>query len=392
MFTIPTFNIGVPIRMEDTLIFFYLIINLRNILNSRVFKTIQVKSLVIFSFISFLSLFKSILEGYSSSFSDFNTIFMNIKAIMIFVIGFNLLNKENDYSKIFNYLSIGLFISSIFSIIQYFDIGGIGKLLYLVYGKEERIEYGIIRSIGSVGNPNYASYFSITLFLIIIFFYKSRYKLLSLIPLLAAILSFSRTGIISVIVILFILFIFYKTKFSTKLIIISIAAVSLFNFSSLLTEKTRLGTILDQGKAMDTSLGGRSNLIWESKLQSFYDKPFLGIGTLKNNNSDTVFDITVFDNSYLYLLITSGIIGFICYSIFYTDIIFNILRKFKKNKIYLFILLYLLNTFIFFITTDLIKNIFYLSFNMLVFGIIKKIFINDARKRNISHNSNLKLE
>lgn len=387
VFLFPTINIGIPLRFEDLIIIIYLIINFKSVFRNTSKIKYPIILQVLFVLFLYIGLCISILEGYNVGLSDFNTIFMNIKSIIIFVIAYNISNNK-DINKIMKHLSIGIFISSIIAIIQYYNLFGVGKMLYLMYGKEERIEYGVTRAIGSIGNPNNASFYFLNLFIICMVFFKGKSKILALIPMIASIVTFSRTGVVSITLLLILFFVLSKIKIYKKILIIILLLIASTNLPSNLIDNTRFEVIAEDDKVIDTSMGGRSTLIWENKLQNFYDKPLLGIGTQKNNSSDTAFEITVFDNSYLYILITSGLIGFLLYLLFYINIFKNILSKNRDSNIKLYTILFLCITLVFFITTDLVKNIFYISFNMFVLGVIKSSLDNKNEKsRTISNNT-----
>src|SRR5690606_1398035 len=97
----------------------------------------------------------------------------------------------------------GIIISCLLTVVQYFDLMGLGVKTYLIYGNEDRIEYGISRAIGTLGNPNYASYFHIIGFILALNIHikSGSDKILKIIFLvitfLGVILTFSRTGFLS---------------------------------------------------------------------------------------------------------------------------------------------------------------------------------------------------
>ncbi|MEH6748179.1 MAG: O-antigen ligase family protein [Maribacter arcticus] len=399
IFLVPTFNIGgLPIRFED-LIFISILFSFKkqpDLKNLRIFYII----LIFLTAFSLLSLFIQILKGYIPVLGDINSLFSLVRNIVIFyagsLIGNNLKIKSENLIKI---LSIGFFISAIASLIQYFDLGGIGQELFLIYGKEKELEYGLSRAIGTLGNPNYAAFFQVNAFiaLLVLKRNKSVNSIVSIILLLIIITSvfvtFSRTGLICIIL-LFLFNLLLEKKY-LSLALISFVVFATSPIISSLSRNTRYGSLFEStssGNGTDIfTLNGRIDGIWMEKFDRFINNPLLGIGSAKGLRSNTEFDIITFDNSFLYIIVTSGIIGFFLYFIFYYNIIKIFTRKIRsyEESIIIYILLLHVNILVFYFTTDLIIVVEFTTFYFFTVG----IFLNHKKNdQTLSLNSNIKLE
>ena len=399
IFLIPTFNIGgIPIRLEDLVFIGILVFVKNNVKNKLASNLYTILILIVVS--NFASIYIQILKGYSPVLGDLNTILSLLRNIVIvhagFLIGKKLQIKPENLIKI---LSVGFLISVIASLIQYFDIGGIGQELFLIYGKEKELEYGLSRAIGTLGNPNYAAYFQVNAFIALLLLkrIKSISLVLSIVLLLTIVTSvfvtFSRTGLICIILI-FLVDLILEKKFIT-LTLISFIVFACFPFVSSLTSNTRFESLFESNGNSSGSdlltLNGRLDGIWMQKFDRFINNPLFGISSAKGLRSNTDFDIITFDNSYLYLLVTGGIIGFLLYIYFFYYIlkIFGQKNRCKHDIIAKYLLLLHLNIFVFYFTTDLIIVVEFTTFYFFTLGIFLNFIKND---QTLSLNSDIKLE
>jgi O-antigen ligase len=403
IYTVPTFNVGgIPIRIED-IIFVSLII---------FFPKISIKYtkhlfllLFLSVIVSFLSITIQVFKGYIPILGDLNTIFSLLRNFVIFYSALKLgSNNDIDFNKLLICLSLGFFACAIVSILQFYDIGGLGTFFYLLYGKESGIEYGINRTVGVAGNPNYAAFYQLNGLICILCLKKTRNKyflliflLLSIISILSVYLTFSRTGLISLLLI-FITLLLYHRKY-IWLISIGALVIIMLPFLDFLLINTRYEGLINsstqnQGGSILT-LNGRLDGIWSQKMNFFYENPLFGISSAKGSISSTNFDTIIYDNSFLYLLVTGGIIGLI------VNLLFNIktIRLFQKTtdnnlkNFYKYIIILHVNIFIFYLTTDLFKAVQFTSFYFFATGILISQYKLKEKKNEPSYNNtNIKLE
>tara|TARA_R110002051_G_scaffold303610_1_gene372561 strand:+ start:13083 stop:14315 length:1233 start_codon:yes stop_codon:yes gene_type:complete len=397
IFLIPTFNIGgVPVRLED-IFFIGILIFIKNKsnLNSNLYSLLF---LIIISNIA--SIYIQILRGYSPVLGDLNTIFSLFRNLLIvhagFLIGQNLKIKSQNLIKL---LSLGFFISVIASLIQYYDIAGYGQELFLIYGKEKELEYGLSRAIGTAGNPNYAAFFQLNALIALLILWRkvSLNYIIFILFLLAIITSifitFSRTGLICIALIFLVNLLIEKRYI--MLFLFAFVAFASFPFFSNLSENTRFESLIGSENGNSNTdiltLNGRVDGIWKQKVDMLLNNPLLGTSSAKGLRSTTDFNNITFDNSYLYILVTGGIIGFLLYVLYYYYIlkIFRQKHRYKNDIIAKYIILLHLNIFVFYFTTDLIIVVEFTTFYFFIVG----IFLNETKNdETTSFNSDIKLE
>lgn len=394
IFLLPTFNVaGIPIRFED-LFFIGIILSFPTLNTPKAKPLITILVLIVVAYC--ITFCIQIFSGYSPIIQDMNTIFSMVRNIVIFYAALKLgQSMDIDINSLLLILSCGFFISSFISIIQFHNIGGLGIKTYLLFGKESGIRYGINRTVGTVGNPNYAAFFQICGLIGILSLERmSNFYRTFVLPILVAItvwsvyVTFSRTGLISLILI-FLGYLVIRKKYKLLLFISFVVIMSLPLLGEMLNG-SRYEQVANNSSELLT-LNGRVNAIWSKKLEAFYDSPVWGISASEAAHSNTSFNNAIFDNSFLYLLIISGLVGLII------NLAFNIkiLTYFKKANncnLFLYIALLHINIFIFYLTTDLIKGVLFTSFYFLVTG----VFITYEQKLDTNEtthiDSNIKLE
>jgi O-antigen ligase len=379
-FLVPTINLGgIPIRVED--VFFIGIVVLypkrvlsilRDPLNQVYF---WVLGLLILS--SILSLLISIFQGYIPILQDVNSIFVLVRNFLIFTVGLVVGRRIIILSEnLLAVLSVGFLVSALISIIQYYNFFGLGEVLYLIYGSERRILYGITRAIGSVGNPNNAAFFqSIGYILLLIVgmpktsFKKIIYIVSFVLIVLSILITFSRTGLVAII---FVSIVYFGHTYRSKGILVPIVCFIIVGYSALsFFSNSRYSELFVDGGSVDLTFNNRLDVIWAKRIDQFLDNPFFGIGTQKATESNTIFSVTTFDNSFLLLLTTTGFVGaFIYFMFFYFVIYYFRSRRRKYFGIYLYFVLFHILILIYFLTTDLSKNVYFHSYYYFSTGLL----------------------
>jgi len=193
---------------------------------------------------------------------------------------------------------------------------------------EEGMDWAVMgfrRGIGFSGYASSATY-NMTiiplLMLFIIYFGKLRYYLLFTICFVGLIVTMSRTGFIAFAVSLVVLFVLslknIKSAIFKFLIIFLPLMIIGFIWSDYITEIFKVRTDFDYSRYM----------IWQSGSELFLNDPFMGVGT---NNYSVVrftlpheyYHLADLHNSWLSILVELGILGFICYSLFLSFIIWR---------------------------------------------------------------------
>ncbi|MFT3750084.1 MAG: O-antigen ligase family protein [Agriterribacter sp.] len=382
IFLFPVLNLGgVPIRLED-LFFLGIIFSAPKGSLIEVFstprKSVLIRLMFFFLVSNLVSLSWAILRGYTPASGDLNSIFSFFRNIIIIIAGL-ILGKtlKVPFNKLLIVLSVGPLVSSVVSLIQYFNILGLGTYTYLMFGKPEDILGGITRVIGIFGNPNYAAFFQIVGFVSLICITGIKNPVAKLLfwvctglSLLSVLLTFSRTGLIGI-ALTCVTFLILKKKIRLLAftIIIIIAAV-IPNIPALISN-TRYSVISEDDKTLDVTMGGRSDLIWEKKMEKFYSSPLFGIGPAKDDQSTTGFNTTLYDSSFFFLLVTTGVVGFLIMGVFLFFEIkyFYSLRNASSSQVSIYFLLVNIAVLIFFITSDLVANPVFSSFFYFSIGI-----------------------
>lgn len=372
---------GIPVKLEDLIIYSFLLFFLYNNnykirLDNSVKKSILL--FLVFILINYLSLSIQIFNGYDSSLRDFNTIFLYFKSLIYFISGY-LMHQYKDSVRLNTAIIIFLIPligSSIISVVQFYDLGGLKELAFNIYRDGE---YTRTRAIGSIGNPNLAAYFQ-GLALIMIIAYKANTTvrlitkvLISILIIISIFVTYSRTAIIALTVSL-IFFMVISRKFTTLILTGASAALALSIYYEQLILGTRFGTFFDDDtEGSKLNIDSRSEGIWSYRLDQFYSNPFLGSGPGKNLDLGHSFSSATYDNSFLLLLITSGILGLFTYLLFFLKFtsfkyIFNKNLEQESQRSRILMSTICIFTLIFFITADLVWNIRFSSYFYLFLG------------------------
>lgn len=394
----PVIISGIPFRIEDVFfigILLYFSRDILYVLKGRD-EVIFVNVLMLFLFASIISFVFSVVDGYSPIFSDVNSLMMLVRNIVIFIAGLVVGRRlKSSINDLFIVLFVGCFIMSIVSITQYFNIFGLGDRIFLLYGTETGLLYGVTRAIGTVGNPNYASFFQLVGLILILAinypkrrFYRILYIVCSFVVALSIIVTFSRTGLLAGIIV--ILIYLYKSK-SFKLIIgfACLGTILLVYYFPVLAA-SRLSEIFFQSGEFDFTFNGRLDLIWIQRVNQFLDNPFWGVGSQKASESSTVFSVTVYDNSFLGLLVINGFVGFFIYCLFYLLLLFyfRTSRSRSSQVVYVYVHLLFVLIFLYFLTTDLYRSVYFVSYFYFSTAILVAYLKKERKHNAISFNLN----
>ena len=292
------------------------------------------KPILIFVSVSAVSL---ILNFYNLTLETFSISFLYLARFIAYV-SLYFITKEfdsNTKNKISILLLFSGFITVLIGYVQYFYYPNLGNLIYL--GWDEHL----YRMFSSFLDPNFAGIFFVIYFIYTLVFVKNYlirrniYKLilvtlLSIFTLLAVYLTYSRSALIMLFISIITFLILSK---KSKLIFIVVLILSLLIFvapKSFKTEGTNLlRTVSSEARITSMKYG----------LYIFEKNPIFGVGFnayryaqnkylgLNNIYWQTTHAGAGTDNSFIFVLATTGVIGFTAY----LYLILNILNLSKIN-------------------------------------------------------------
>lgn len=389
-------GISLPIRLEDIVAVLFLLSALltRNF-KINIDKNFRIIIILFLAFIciNFLSLSSAVFQGYQSNIRDYNTILLYVKSIIFLISGYLIRQKLVNVSgnQIIFFFTAPLITSSILALVQYFDIAGLQEIAYSFYDDGS---YKLSRAIGAMGNPNYAAYYHGVAFLLLLAYKPSVRKfniikfLLLALTFLSVMVTFSRTGLIALLI-SWLFYLIINKKIKNLIAIIFLFFIIVIVYLDKIIKGTRFEIILSNSESSPiSSFGGRTDLIWQSRFEQFLLHPFIGSGPGKNSISNTIFGSAIYDNTYILLLVTSGAFGLILYTfIMFKFISYDLFRQTrllsnrqKDIKIISTIGLY---TLLFFFTVDLVWNVKFVSYFYLLFG----LYMSHIYHQNYRYNS-----
>lgn len=341
------FNNGVSFTLNDILLFSSILI--------WILFRIKKKGLFPIGFLQ-KSLFLFCLAGFIALIINFGNLGIEklsvsflylVRFVSYALIYFIVKDFEPKFKKKIPYLL--LFSGSVFVLIgyiQYFFYPSLKNLFYL--GWDEHL----YRMFSSFFDPNFAGAFFVLFFFFLTYFLNAFYKrkeylkltfisVLTIITFLSIYLTYSRSALLMLVVGVII----YLTLFNKKrLILIVLFPIILFIFlspKSFQTEGTNLfRTVSSEARLSSASQG----------INIFIKNPVLGVGFdayryalnryegLNTTYWQTTHSGGGTDNSFIFVLATTGIVGFIAYIYFLSRIIKLGFLNIKKNK-YLSIIL-----------------------------------------------------
>lgn len=256
---------------------------------------------------------------------------------------------------LYNFASLILYILGLISV--NFNFFGNGVKIYGLL-----LDRNIPRLVGLSSDPNIFT-FSNVLFL---FFFMTRLsrkhaKLGFLLTIITSILAFSRAGLIAITLGLLVYLLF--TKFSAKIraILLTIMIGFISYYSILKLTGINLISILSSRFESFSSGGGSGRYdIWENGLELFLMNPLTGIGIYNflNYNISLFGDSHYMHNTFLEVLIESGVIGAGLFLLFWFSFFIKIISSVVKNRLEIFILPTFVSMTVLLITLSLIANEF----------------------------------
>lgn len=318
------------------------------------------KWMMLFWIISFLSLIFSLrLFTLLNILLDSAYLFKLIIYSSISLVTFNLISeKKITLASLYKLLRI---IGVVFSILGLFQLIFFPNFEFLtVFGFDPHQN----RLASTFLDPNFAGVFLVFILAANLFYLLNNRNLinfgLSILTLIALILTYSRTAYLMVGIFLLGLGlpIFIRINLQKKILVLTLAGIilvgSLFLFPRLLIR-------VEGGVLIDKSASERL-ISWQDSLEIITKNPLIGVGfnnyrlALEKSNLIRAFSANGghsgagSDSSFLLILSTTGIIGFLIYLIFWL----KVLKGFKRNNIMLFLL------FIsFIVASQFINSLFY---------------------------------
>lgn len=328
------FKNGVSISVNDILLFFLIISWILFKLKYKKTKKYFLKKPILI-FVSFGAV-SLILNFYNLTLETFLISFLYLVRFVSYV-SLYFITKEfdsNTKNKISILLLFSGFITVLMGFIQYFYYPNLGNLIYL--GWDEHL----YRMFSSFLDPNFAGIFFVIYFIFTIMFVKEYFikrdiyklivvSLISIFTLLAVYLTYSRSALIMLFLSLITYLILIKKK---RLILIAVILLILMIFispKSFRTEGTNLlRTVSSEARITSMKYG----------LYIFEKNPVLGVGFnayryaqnkylgLNNIYWQTTHAGAGTDNSFIFVLATTGVVGFTAY-------LYLILNIFNLSKI-----------------------------------------------------------
>lgn len=262
-------------------------------------------------------------------------------------------------------------------------------LSYLGFGVGLDYQEGVSRLSLFGENPNMIGMKATFAFLIVIYRIisldgKTSTKALYcvvLIPLIYLLISTaSRGALVSVFLGLFVLIFFQKSKVTSKILFAFLGvlfSVGLFNYVLSTNEKfkKRIEATIEEG---DT---GRNEL-WDAAFDIIEDHIFIGVGKagalpIMGKYSGRAMDT---HNVFLYVLVTSGIVGFTFFITYIFRLIFALYKKFKQDNNILYLVLFVILVFNMSKAGGFINKTFLWFF----FAILIGAAIRDTRKHELN--------
>jgi O-antigen ligase len=265
-----------------------------------------------------------------------------ILEVVLLIMFFHLKNYIIDNYDI-NSFEINIIKFGYFYIISSFIFYLLGLITYYfhIFRLENGFYLGVIfenfmpRLRGFTESPNtYILYANIFL---IYFLNKNKY-VISIFTLVTILLSFSTTGIIiSIFIILF--NIRLKKRFIITVVLSLLAGIVIYNI--YIKENTQIMKMIEW-RLERNKTGTNRFLLWKYTIELIKNKPLLGYGI--NQSRDLIsqyFKLNSVHNSFLEILLTGGLIGFLIYILLLMLYLFYSLILFKYTKIpFLFLVIY----------------------------------------------------
>lgn len=270
--------------------------------------------------------------------SNIFEVFKVIKMIILYMFfSFYFRSSRNNFSKLNIFLQCSFWLLVIINLIQYLDLFHFNQLLGSLYAPPEQLDVFMLqisthsatkRMLGLMGNPNCNAVF----FLFFTCYYLARYdyrkrNIISLITsVVLVLLTQSRTGFISLIII-FIIFMLKDMnlrKIGTGLIILSFLALVI-----TIVSPEYISALWDRPLKKITSLTIRFD-IWFVLIEMVKDRWLIGMGPFKEFFYANTLHA---DNEYVLNYFRYGICGLVLYSsLLLYPVVSVFKRRFKLNQ------------------------------------------------------------
>lgn len=234
------------------------------------------------------------------------------------------------------------------------------------------VERAMPRLIGPLQDPNIFSMYASPFFFYLLLKVKKN-KLDSfflLLTTLSIFLTLSRGGIIGIIVSLILFLIFkaisfiYKAKINFKNLVKTLIVLTIFFFIIISMLKHSYFSDFIKNRVNSFSSGSGRFEIWINALFLWSENPIFGIGwyNFLYYNIEFFNRTNYVHNTFLEVLVETGILGFILYSTFHLLILYIIIRLIISNKNYMFLLLSYISIIINLNSLSLVINEFFFLF------------------------------
>lgn len=288
---------------------------------------------------------------YSSTgvFSDFPETSIRLIIVLIIVLAFYFLLKDllGKYSIpviernisvagiVFNVISLLLYLAGMIAANFNFAYNGISYYGLL-------LDRGTPRMIGTFSDPNIFAFGNFLFFFYYLTHLKHKNSKTGLIlSLFSLVLTFSRGAYIALLIAFVFYYIFSSAKSKILIpIITSFFIVLIITLSNWLWKFDVIEIIRNRFSTLSTDGGSGRIDIWLNGLSFFENNPIFGIGIYNYKSySEYFFGINHYmHNTFLEVLVESGLIGFILYALFFAMLFVQMLLNLKNVKFqYLFL-------------------------------------------------------
>jgi len=266
-----------------------------------------------------------VIENKYIDYHDLKPFFAPLLYILFFAFIASEYYKRLVILKIMKITIVSMVVSCLITVMQYFQPELLEPLFYLYRNNPADMQsYKLVRSWGTMGNPNVMGFLAAVSFGVVLFLFKYRFFRTSInwlflaITFLAVFATGSRTGIVCMMLILGYFYACEMKKNLKNVFAVSIIFISIILFFNLVIISVELfqSTVerILSLTAISEDTGGWIPRIEAGKyaLSLVMDKPILGYGSSKT----LIFGVIGIDNEYLLYSFQFGIIGLIIILIF----------------------------------------------------------------------------
>lgn len=282
----------------------------------------------------------------------------------LFLVGYFLIKEDkNNLDKIFLKIVLSGIIVSLLGFIQLVILPDLSSLTWLGFDPHKN------RLVSSFLDPNFvATFLNICLsvnFYLYYKFKKSKYLILGGVLLITLFLTFSRSGYLMFLIqFLGVSFLYSKKILVAGLLLIVLLFLSVPQFN----ERIKGAFLVDKSAIERISS-------WKNGYIIFRENPIFGVGfnnlkiildsqnLLKSFENESTHSSAGVDSSFLFVLATTGILGFVLFFVFWLNLIHKLLSfKFGDLKVFQIVLILAL-----FINSQFVNSLFYPEIMTLVY-------------------------